>query len=87
MDPPSNLENLLDEVLKIDSLRRLRLSSLEPNLISDKLLSFFKHPKMCPHLHLPFQSGDDQVLETMNKKETVSLYEEIVEKARKIDPL
>jgi len=87
LDPPSNLENLLDEVLKIDSLRRLRLSSLEPNLISDKLLSFFKHPKMCPHLHLPFQSGDDQVLETMNKKETVSLYEEIVEKARKIDPL
>jgi threonylcarbamoyladenosine tRNA methylthiotransferase MtaB len=87
LTPPLKLENLLEEILEIDSLKRLRLSSLEPNLISDRLLSLFGHPKMCKHLHLPFQSGDDEILRLMNKKETVSMYEEIVEKARKVKPL
>jgi threonylcarbamoyladenosine tRNA methylthiotransferase MtaB len=87
LNPTLKLEDLLEDILKIDSLKRLRLSSLEPNLITDKLLSFFNHPKMCPHLHLPFQSGDDEILQMMNKKETVALYEKVIKEARKINPL
>ena len=83
---PCSLDDLLAEILDIKALGRLRLSSLEPNMISQKLISFLSHPKLCPHLHLPFQSGDDKVLARMNKKETVQIYEDIVWAARKVDP-
>lgn len=82
-----NLVSLIKDILKIKTLKRLRLSSLEPAYISDELLELFKNEKLCPHLHLPFQSGDDQILKLMNKKESVSLYKEVVKKARRINPL
>ena len=82
-----NLISLIKDILKIKTLKRLRLSSLEPAYISNELLELFKNEKLCPHLHLPFQSGDDQILKLMNKKESVSLYKEIVKKARRINPL
>jgi len=82
-----SLVSLIKDILKIKTLKRLRLSSLEPAYISDELLELFKNEKLCPHLHLPFQSGDDQILRLMNKKESVSLYKEIVKKARRINPL
>ncbi|UCD15183.1 MAG: tRNA (N(6)-L-threonylcarbamoyladenosine(37)-C(2))-methylthiotransferase MtaB [Candidatus Omnitrophota bacterium] len=78
----AGLDNLVEDILRIDSLQRVRLSSLQADLISDRLISLFSHPKLCPHLHLPFQSGDDFILSEMNKPETVSLYEDIVRKAR-----
>jgi threonylcarbamoyladenosine tRNA methylthiotransferase MtaB len=87
LTPPLRIEELIEEALKIDSLGRLRLSSLEPSLISEGLLSFLKNPKFCPHLHLPFQSGDDDILAAMNKKERVALYEDTVARARQINPL
>ena len=83
---PCSLEELLKQMLAIKTLGRIRLSSLEPNLISDGLINLLADDKLCPHLHLPFQSGDDEILKKMNKKETVVLYEEIVNKARKVDP-
>lgn len=84
LDPKTSLDELIEDILKIESLGRLRLSSLEADLISDDLLKFLRNPKLCPHLHLPFQSGDDKVLSAMNKRETVELYEGIVSKARSI---
>jgi threonylcarbamoyladenosine tRNA methylthiotransferase MtaB len=86
LDTPYSLSNLLKEILDIKTLERARLSSLEPNLITKELISLLSHPKLCPHLHLPFQSGDDGILAKMNKNETVSLYEGVVRAARKIDP-
>jgi threonylcarbamoyladenosine tRNA methylthiotransferase MtaB len=81
-----NLVSLVEDILKIEGLGRVRLSSLEPRGISEDLLRLFENRKVCPHLHLPFQSGDDKVLNLMNKKETTSLYQEIVKKARKSCP-
>ncbi|MCM8824159.1 MAG: radical SAM protein [Candidatus Omnitrophica bacterium] len=49
-----NLVNLIEEILEVDNLGRLRLSSLEPSLVGDDLLRLFVHPKLCPHIHLPF---------------------------------
>ncbi|MDD5584498.1 MAG: radical SAM protein, partial [Candidatus Omnitrophica bacterium] len=86
LHPRMNLYTLVKEILEIPSLERLRLSSLEPNLIDDELISLLRHKKICPHLHLPFQSGDDSVLRAMNKKETVALYETLIEKIRAIRP-
>ncbi len=80
------LAGLVNEILKIKKLGRLRLSSLEPSLIDEDIFSLFTHPKVCPHIHLPFQSGDDRILKMICKKETVSLYEEVVNKFRKFNP-
>ncbi len=81
------LTSLIEEILKIDSLKRLRLSSIEPAYINRDFLRIFKHKKICPHLHLPFQSGDDKILKLMNKKENVSFYKKIVDWIREVNPL
>jgi threonylcarbamoyladenosine tRNA methylthiotransferase MtaB len=86
-NPPRTLTGLIKEIVKINSLHRLRLSSLEPSLVDEETIGLFYNNKLCPHLHFPFQSGDDMVLKRMNKKETVFLYEDIVNKIRKINPL
>jgi len=82
-----SLASLVKEILKNKNLGRLRLSSLEPRYISDELLELFGRDKICPHLHLPFQSGDDKILSAMNKKERISLYKTLVKRARKINPM
>lgn len=84
--PALSLADLVEDILKIPSLGRLRLSSLEPKFVDKKLLSFFRNSKLCPHLHFPFQYGDNRILQAMNKKETVALYETKVALARKINP-
>ncbi|MCM8831222.1 MAG: tRNA (N(6)-L-threonylcarbamoyladenosine(37)-C(2))-methylthiotransferase MtaB [Candidatus Omnitrophica bacterium] len=80
------LATLINEILELGYQNRIRLSSLEPCLVTDELIRIFSHPKICPHIHLPFQSGDDTILKKMNKVETVSLYRALVDKLRKINP-
>ena len=87
LSPRTNLYDLISEILTIDTLGRIRLSSLEPSLITDDVLSLFKNKKVCPHLHLPFQSGDDTILKFMNKKENILIYQTVVEKARTVNHL
>jgi len=85
LTPKYTIEDLIDDILKINLNFRIRLSSIEPIFITERLISFFKEPKICPHIHLPFQSGDDYILEKMNKKERVSLYKDVVKKLRSIN--
>ncbi|MCD6228844.1 MAG: MiaB/RimO family radical SAM methylthiotransferase [Candidatus Omnitrophica bacterium] len=82
-----NLTSLSKDILKIKNLRRMRFSSLEPLGLDSEFFSLFENEKVCPHLHLPFQSGDDRILKLMNKKETVAFYLDAVERVRKINPL
>ncbi len=82
LTPSRKLSTLLRRILTIKELGRLRLSSLEPSLIDEELISLLSDKRLCPHLHLPFQSGDDKVLKLMNKRERVSDYYSIVEKIR-----
>ena len=84
--PKDSLSSLVADILDLDCLGRLRLSSLEPCLVDDKLIQCFSHSKLCPHVHFPFQSGDDSILKKMNKKETVYQYKSVMEKLRKIRP-
>lgn len=86
LEPQTGLAPLVNDILKINTLGRLRLSSLEPYSLNDEVAALFKDPKMCPHLHLPFQSGDDDVLKAMNKKETASMFRDAVAKLRAINP-
>jgi threonylcarbamoyladenosine tRNA methylthiotransferase MtaB len=56
---------------RVDGLRRLRLSSLEPGDLTDELIELFqRHPQVVPHFHLPLQSGSDEMLRRMNRQYT-----------------
>ncbi|MDD4909992.1 MAG: MiaB/RimO family radical SAM methylthiotransferase [Candidatus Omnitrophica bacterium] len=64
----AGLVQLIDELEKIRGLRRIRLSSIEAGDVTDGLIDRIAGSKiLCPHLHIPFQSGDDHILKRMNK--------------------
>jgi threonylcarbamoyladenosine tRNA methylthiotransferase MtaB len=86
LNPKNSLSNLSEDILKLNCLGRLRISSLQPSLIDNKLISLINHPKLCPHLHLSFQYGQNSILKAMNKKETVEIYLEKVKAIKKVYP-
>ncbi|MCS7189290.1 MAG: tRNA (N(6)-L-threonylcarbamoyladenosine(37)-C(2))-methylthiotransferase MtaB [Bacteroidia bacterium] len=62
------------------SVARFRLSSIEPNLLSDELLDFVAaHTRWAPHFHLPLQSGSDRILGLMRRRYRRKLYEKRIE--------
>lgn len=69
-----SLSGLLATVLRSTGLPRIRLSSLEMNEIDDKLIELLVDPRVCSHLHVPLQSGDDRILKLMNRTYTVKEY-------------
>jgi threonylcarbamoyladenosine tRNA methylthiotransferase MtaB len=76
------LADLVSAVATLPGLRRLRLSSLEPGDVTDELLDVYAtHPKvLAPHLHLPLQSGSDEVLRRMNRQYRVGEYLELIDR-------
>ena len=75
----SSLVHLLRELVLIEGLDRIRISSIEPNLLNDELLDFWiSEPKICKHFHIPLQAGSDLVLRQMRRRYTRSLYAEKV---------
>jgi threonylcarbamoyladenosine tRNA methylthiotransferase MtaB len=80
----TELGALLNKMSLMGALLRIRLSSLEPNHITDELLSRIKDSrKVCPHFHIPLQSGSDKVLKEMRRRYDSRGYLEIVKKIRK----
>lgn len=68
-------------------VQRLRLSSLEPEMLTDDIIERFKAVKsLCPHFHLSVQSGSDAVLKKMNRKYTAEQFKSVVEKLRDAFP-
>jgi threonylcarbamoyladenosine tRNA methylthiotransferase MtaB len=62
------LADLLVAIAHVPGIERVRLSSIEPTQVTDRLLqAFAAEPKLCPHLHIPLQSGDSGVLQRMNR--------------------
>ena len=81
------LIDLLEEVNKIDGIKRIRLGSLEPTLITEEFVNrLSKLDKVCDHFHLSLQSGCNQTLERMNRKYGVEEFEKEVELLRKYYP-
>lgn len=80
--------DLLGELVQIKGLERLRISSIEMNEITDKVLKVFEESKvLVDHLHIPLQSGSDTVLKRMNRKYLTNDFIEKIDKIRKIRPL
>ncbi len=78
------LLNLLEEINAIEGLKRIRLGSLEPRIITDRFAKRLSEmEKICPHFHLSLQSGCDSVLKRMNRRYTCGEYYEKVEILRK----
>src|SRR3989338_11217688 len=81
------LLDIIHMLSNLSGLERLRLSSIEVNEITHYLIDLVAHTKnICPHFHVPLQSGDDNILERMNRKYTASQYVEVLDNIRsKID--
>ena len=82
-----SLLDVIRQLERIDGLERIRISSLEPTTISDDLLEHMAaSAKLCRHLHLPLQSGDDAILRAMNRRYTVRDYAAFVDRAIRLMP-
>jgi threonylcarbamoyladenosine tRNA methylthiotransferase MtaB len=83
--PRTDLADLLERLLTVPGLGRVRLSSLEPTEVSDRLLALLaaEPERLCPHLHIPLQSGDDGVLERMGRPYTSADFLAVVERIRR----
>jgi len=78
------LIDLLEEINKIEGIKRIRLGSIEPPLITDEFISrLVKLEKICHHFHLSLQSGCDDTLKRMNRRYTTQEFKEVVERLRK----
>ena len=81
-DRGSRLPDLMRAVSELNGITRIRLDSIEPWEVDDALLEAFESPKVCRHLHIPLQSGDDEILRRMNRPYTAAGYAKIVSKVR-----
>lgn len=75
--------DLLVELDKVEGIDRFRISSIEPNLLSDEIIDFVAQSnKIVPHFHIPLQSGNDEILTKMRRKYLSSLYEERISRIK-----
>lgn len=82
-----SLQEVLKSIGKIEGIERIRLSSLEPNLIDDNFMSTLMGiGKICDHFHLSLQSGSNTILKKMNRKYTREEYKEKIDIIRKYMP-
>jgi len=75
------LPDLLLRLAELDGVERIRLSSIEVNHLTDALCDALAHPRLCPHLHVPLQSGDDGVLRAMARRYGAETFARKVERA------
>lgn len=81
------LENLILDMSLLDKVKRIRLSSVEPQLFTDKLIAEIKdNQKVCSHFHIPLQSGSDKILKSMGRHYTQEEFQELIEKILSIRP-
>lgn len=86
MDIPdgARLAQLLSAVHEIDDIRRIRFLTSHPNWMTDELLDVVQElDKVCPHIEVPAQAGDDEVLRRMRRGYTVDDYRRLIERIRR----
>jgi len=82
-----NFLNLLKALEKVEGLKRLRLGSIEPNLLKNDIIKLVSKSKVImPHFHLPLQSGSDEVLSLMKRKYSTGLFSQRIKRIREIVP-
>jgi len=82
-----NFAKLLREIVLIPNLKRLRISSIEINEITDEVLDVFKNSDiLVDHIHIPIQSGSNEILKNMNRKYNKQEFIDIINKIRSVRP-
>lgn len=82
-----NLFSLLNELIAVDGDFRLRVSSIEPNLLSDEIINLTKeNPKLTNHFHIPLQSGSEKILKLMQRRYTKEFYGDLIYKVKQVIP-
>lgn len=78
---------LIQELDKVEGIDRIRISSIEPNLLKDEVIEFVSKSRLfVPHFHIPLQSGSDKILKLMRRRYLTDLYRERVKKIRSVMP-
>jgi tRNA-2-methylthio-N6-dimethylallyladenosine synthase len=81
------LAMLLQDLQKINSLKRIRFLTSHPNWITNELLNTLATlPKVCPHIEVPIQAGDDEILQAMRRGYSVADYHELICRIRDLIP-
>jgi threonylcarbamoyladenosine tRNA methylthiotransferase MtaB len=79
--------DLMKELEKVEGVERWRISSIEPNLLTDEIIEWVSNSsKWMPHFHIPLQSGSDKILELMHRKYRTDLYQNKISTIRKLIP-
>jgi threonylcarbamoyladenosine tRNA methylthiotransferase MtaB len=82
-----NLIGLLRQLDKLEGIERYRISSIEPNLLTDEIIDFVAGSnKFMPHFHIPLQSGSDEILKAMRRRYRTDLYRQRVERIKMTMP-
>jgi threonylcarbamoyladenosine tRNA methylthiotransferase MtaB len=80
------ISDLVGALLENTSLPRMRISSIEPWDLDDGLLDRFENPRLCPHLHIPLQSGSESILRRMARPFSASDFRDLMGKIQKKRP-
>lgn len=87
LEEPVTFAELLYKVSEIEGIDRIRFMTSHPKDLSDELIAAMRDcPKVCPHFHLPLQSGSDRILARMNRHYTKAQYLDIVRRLREAVP-
>ena len=82
-----NFAILIEQLLKIDNLKRLTISSIEASEISDDFINLYlKYPNLAKHIHIPLQSGSEKILKLMNRKYNKKEFLSVIKKLKNIVP-
>lgn len=78
---------LIKELEKIEGIDRFRISSIEPNLLTDEIIEFVaQSKKFVPHFHIPLQSGSDEILQLMRRRYDAAHYQSRIKKIKELIP-
>ncbi|MFB6258670.1 MAG: tRNA (N(6)-L-threonylcarbamoyladenosine(37)-C(2))-methylthiotransferase MtaB [Flavobacteriales bacterium] len=82
-----NFYDLIRALDRVEGIQRFRISSIEPELLSDRIIDFVgQSERFVPHFHMPLQSGSDRILERMRRKYDTQVYRQRVERIRERMP-
>ncbi|MCP4457351.1 MAG: tRNA (N(6)-L-threonylcarbamoyladenosine(37)-C(2))-methylthiotransferase MtaB [Cytophagales bacterium] len=79
--------DLIKELDEVEGINRFRISSIEPNLLTNEIIEFVaQSKKIAPHFHIPLQSGSDTILKKMNRRYLKERYVSRIEKIKRVMP-
>lgn len=86
-DKGENFYQLITRLEEVEGIERFRISSIEPNLLEDRIIEFVANSrKFVPHFHIPLQSGNDEVLKAMRRRYNTDLYRQRIERLKELMP-